>query len=298
MNRGKLIAALTAAVAVAGSAGGSAAQPPASGLLAYAGNGKIYLINADGTGRRPIISGVRNARDFSWSPDGRRIAYTDSFFGIAVASVNGTAVRLLTKGLDVSNSASDPTWSPDGKRIAFTAWPEGTGGPSAYVIGVDGKNLRELPTPDAPEFLDWSPDGRWLLFGYWSGTGRERLMAMHPDGAGLHQIAIVVTGVGHCICGDWSPDGSKIAYQGSLDPKDDHPEIFVMNADGSGRIRLTHSPARDENPDWSPDGTRIAFYSERNGDGEIYVMNADGTGLRRVTHDPWYSALPEWQPRP
>jgi TolB protein len=69
-----------------------------------------------------------------------------------------------------------------------------------------------------------------------------------------------------------------------------------MNADGSAQTRLTHSPARDENPDWSPDGTQIAFYSERPGNAEIYVMNSDGTQQVRATHDPWYDQAVRWKP--
>ena len=51
-------------VMVAAIAGGAAAQPSASGdeLIAYQGNGKIYVINPDGTGRRPIISGLLTYR--------------------------------------------------------------------------------------------------------------------------------------------------------------------------------------------------------------------------------------------
>ena len=57
----------------------------------------------------------------------------------------------------------------------------------------------------------------------------------------------------------WSPDGSRIAFVSYRDGN--RPEIYVMNRDGSGQIRLTDNPAIDHSPSWSPDGSRIAFVS-------------------------------------
>src|SRR5205807_4037283 len=95
-------------------------------------------------------------------------------------------------------------------------------------------------------------------------------------------------------CAVWSPDETQIAYEAA--ESGGKPDIWVMNADGTGRIQLTQSPARDENPDWSPDGTRIAFYSERTGNAQIWVINADGSGEQRITHDPWYDQAVRWRP--
>jgi TolB protein len=57
-----------------------------------------------------------------------------------------------------------------------------------------------------------------------------------------------------------------------------------MNADGSGKRRLTRNSANDYHPAWSPDGRRVVFVRARpEGDEAIYVMNADGSGQRRLT---------------
>jgi TolB protein len=59
-----------------------------------------------------------------------------------------------------------------------------------------------------------------------------------------------------------------------------------MNADGTGRVRLTDVTADNKYPAWSPDGTMIVFYSKRdcsNDNGEIYIMKADGTSQVRIT---------------
>jgi hypothetical protein len=81
----------------------------------------------------------------------------------------------------------------------------------------------------------------------------------------------------------------KIAYE---EDNGVEPEIFVMNADGSGQTNLTNDPGvppntvNDRDPVWSPDGTRIAFSRANQGHQNIYVMNADGSGRIELTPGP------------
>ena len=73
---------------------------------------------------------------------------------------------------------------------------------------------------------------------------------------------------------------------GAIDPTifNDPGNIYVMDADGSNRTKLTASSYYgDFQPDWSPDGTQITFSSKRDGNYEIYVMNADGANQTRLT---------------
>jgi TolB protein len=242
----------------------------------------------------------------AWSRDGEQIAFTvgnhmagDRYgetLQLYVAAGDGTNVRPL-RGTPLGSLG--PTWSPDSSRIAFAI--RGEDETSIAVIGADGKGLRKLASSTNPQDFywtpDWSPDGAWILFEIASYEGpRSRLMAVRPDGRALHQLATFNTG-NHCICADWSPDGERIAYQApGTPPRYDYPEIWVMNADGSGRVQLTRNGTRDENPDWSPDGKRIAFYSERTGNAEIHLIPAAGGQARRVTHDSWYNGAPRWRP--
>lgn len=78
----------------------------------------------------------------------------------------------------------------------------------------------------------------------------------------------------------------------------DNWDLCVMNADGSGRRNLTHTPDVHElYPQASPDGKRICFLVDVQKDGDtlrsVYYMNADGTGRTRVADK---ARQPCWSP--
>ncbi len=94
----------------------------------------------------------------------------------------------------------------------------------------------------------------------------------------------------------WSPDGKKIAFTSN---REGNIEIYVINSDGTGLIKLTDNPINPGNnfdPYWSPDGTKIAFRTDRDGNEEIYVMNADGTNPVNLTNNPARDGEPKWSP--
>lgn len=90
------------------------------------------------------------------------------------------------------------------------------------------------------------------------------------------------------------PGGNgRIAYASS---QSGNYDIYLMNADGSGKRRLTSDPGTDTQPSFSADGARIVFASNRDGNYDIYSMNADGSGLTRLTTDPGNDTQPTFSP--
>jgi dipeptidyl aminopeptidase/acylaminoacyl peptidase len=82
-----------------------------------------------------------------------------------------------------------------------------------------------------------------------------------------------------------SPDGTRIAYRRNPRAGSDAADIWLMNADGSGKRNLTNAPERSNwAPAWTPDG-RIAF--SRTSDTaqalELWTMAAEGSDARRVS---------------
>jgi Tol biopolymer transport system component/TolB-like protein/Tfp pilus assembly protein PilF len=93
-----------------------------------------------------------------------------------------------------------------------------------------------------------------------------------------------------------SPDGKKIAFSSNRDGK---PEIYVMNANGSGAPqRLTFNTVEDKAPSWSPDGRRIAFDNVRvtGTESDIYLMDADGGNQINITNSQGYDTRAVWSP--
>jgi Tol biopolymer transport system component len=77
---------------------------------AYVVHSSLYVINADGTGRRLL---ARDAASPSWSPDGRAIAY-NSPAGIRLIKPN----RRPVNGPPIAGPPGVPRWSPDGRQLA------------------------------------------------------------------------------------------------------------------------------------------------------------------------------------
>lgn len=96
--------------------------------------------------------------------------------------------------------------------------------------------------------------------------------------------------------------GREIAFARSEGTKEDRfSDIYLMNANGSGKLRLTHGPNADNSPAFSPDGKLIAFSRETRGGIDtggihIRVIGVDGGGEERLTRGRVVDTDPAWSP--
>jgi len=116
-----------------------------------------------------------------------------------------------------------------------------------------------------------------------------------PDTTPNHMLAVSARGYLPTVMKNVSIPTSelKIVF---VSERDGNPEIYIMNSNGTGQIRLTDNSASDLTPHWSPDGTQIAFVSGRDGSNDIFIINPDGSGVTNLTNNSASDNSFAWSP--
>jgi Tol biopolymer transport system component/tetratricopeptide (TPR) repeat protein len=189
--------------------------------------------------------------------------------------------------------------SADNSRIVFATDRHGPdpvgdhGNSEIYIMNSDGSNQTRLTHENAADDTPvLSPDGSMIAFASRRGGGGHDLFVMNADGTNQRRLPVFAKlGAGGATPG-WSPDGKRIVFKSRVNRVD----LYVINVDGTGLVKLTDEPRGVNTPAWSPDGRKIAFANLRHGPPEIYVMNADGSGQVRLTFNTVRDVRPAWSP--
>ena len=246
---------------------------------------QIFTMNIDGSDQRMVSTGKGRTTCSFFYPDGKKILYASTHlaspecppkpdyskgyvwgvyagYDIFTANPDGSDLKQLTKtpGYD-----AEATISLDGKKITFTSVRNGD--LDIYIMDADGKNVKQLTHElgyDGGPF--WSADGKKIVY-----------RAEHPKTP------------------EETADYKALYAQGLIRPG--NLEIWVMNADGSNKHRVTHNGAANFAPFFHPDGKRIIFASNQadpksGRDFDLYIINEDGTGQERITFYPDFDAFP------
>ena len=270
-----------------------AAFPGTDGKIAYTytdfetDNTSVCVISDQGSGSTCLINGL--AEGPSWSPNGAQLAF-GHVGDIATMNADGTGVVHVTN--TPSEIEFEPAWAPSGEQLAFTV---DAGTPlQIHRIDVDGSDRTSL-TNAASDSEDpawsWPPAAARIAFARDTGSGRD-IYTMNADGT--DEVNLTNTPGVDESAPNWSHDRTKLAFSSS-------GGVWVMNADGSGRVRL----ADGSDPAWSPSGRSIVYtqiYTQF-GTGNVYsllrTMLSSGGNERTIASELASQAdfsAPDWQP--
>jgi eukaryotic-like serine/threonine-protein kinase len=228
-----------------------------TGVLLYRSfNPDSQLVWLDRSGKRlstvgaPVRYGV-----FELSPDGKQIAFeridADARHGNLwlLDLVRGSTSRLTaTAGSDYT-----PVWSPDGRRILFASARSAL--PDLYEIGVGGGPSERLVLHGEGDktVFDWSPDGKFVLYGaVYPATGDDLfILPLSGDRTPRPLVQTRFTETQAEI----SPDARWFAYSSDASGR---AEVYVQSfADASKRLQV--STAGGVRPRWRGDGRELFF---------------------------------------
>ena len=245
---------------------------------------QIFTMTTEGGNLKLLSTGKGRCTCGFYSPDKKKIIFASTHLGgdscppppdyskgyvwalyktydIFIANPDGSNLKRLT---DTYGYEAECVFSPDGKRILFTS--DRDGDLELYEMDTEGKNVKRLtnsPGYDGGAF--YSQDVKKICF-------RARVIT---DSAELKNY-------------------QEKLREGLIEPR--YLELFVMNADGTGRTQITNNGAANFCPYFRPDGKKIIFASNmddpKGRNFELYLINVDGTGLERITYNPTFDGFP------
>lgn len=291
----RLVLVCSLALGCGGDATGPSDQPR-NGRIIYlsyrAGStaSELYSMEPDGSSEIRLTQDPSvDYSDLRVSPDFKRLLFTriggTAPGGVHVMNVDGTGLS----GPFALGWSYD--WHPSGAEVVSV-------GPGAdeyrytlIVSGLDGSNPRPVTDGQAADlFPRWSPDGTRILFARSQPVDAPQdVYVVNPDGSGLTNLTPDSEGFDGNPA--WSPDGQRIAFANDAG-------VNVMQADGSGRTRISERQYCTRPLLWSPDGKHILCITPGSGNYTVgvAVLNADGSGEVSLGIPTKQMNEPSWSP--
>ncbi|MFO7894866.1 MAG: M20/M25/M40 family metallo-hydrolase [Longimicrobiales bacterium] len=218
-------------------------------------------------GDRIVYSSTHHVADQCPTPPDYSMGYVWALYDYDIYTATDEGGE-LTKvfGSDVYDA--EATLSPDGETMVFTSAESGD--LEIYTMRTDGSDVRRLTHEvgyDGGPFF--SPDGSKIVY-----------RAHHPES----DAAVA--------------DYRRLLADGLIRPR--QLDVWVMDADGSNKTRVTNNGAANFGPFFHPSGEKIVFSSNMHDpagrDFDLYLINVDGTGLERVTAYDDFDGFPMFNP--
>lgn len=245
-----------------------------SANLAYSVFGKGFFLGRSDGIESWKISAEDVENDWSWSPDGMKLAYKTQTELVVLDLQTGIKKKITPKGYF--------DWHPGGKVLAIST-PE-----FIYLKNVeDGSEIAQLKLGMfAYNQVSFSADGKYLAF------MSERLYIINlitNDNGDVSEFGdyqeistkLYDQGIRGVIRMSWSPGNDRLAIVNDNWP--DLPHVAIITPQGNVISKLKITDRWEQEFSWSPDGQHLAIISEsETTPTRIYVANKNGGGLVRV----------------
>jgi len=261
--------------------------------------GGIFTIPVLGGPETRLLRSRGLGPGIDWSPDGELLAYSaiDSAGGAGSIRFLSLATRestVLTHPAPSFQGDFYPAFSPDGRSLAFVRSDD------AYMHDIyltrlpDGEERRATFAQGQVVGIDWTRDGKELIFAA-APSGNFSLWRLR---VGDGRVTLLPTQSDLSLCPSVARTGRSMVYEELTFETDVH-QINIGRRD-RGELEsepLICSTRLDYAPSYSPDGRLIAFISTRTGHREVWVCDSDGGRPRQITRfaGPWI-LQPQWSP--
>ncbi|HLZ44871.1 MAG TPA: Ig-like domain-containing protein [Gemmatimonadales bacterium] len=246
---------------------------PQTGTLTGRAVGKTQLtVRGPGAG----LAVTWNVNVFAGFP-----RFTQARIGLGINQRHALHVNYADEQGNVLGPASNVTWSSDNPQIA-TVGEDGT----VAGVGYGHAKITAAAPGGKTAIADVYVVGELVVASSRAAPntpGKFQLYSVERSNLAQLSKLTAATDTTSAMDPTFSPDGSRIAF---VTQRDGNPEIYVMNADGTGPTRITNDPQTDGRPAFMPDGQSLVFHSSRTaGKQQIWAVNVDGTGLTQLTRD-------------
>jgi len=248
-----------------------------------------------------MVARVRALAEPRWSPDGRWLAYLESFDGrgdVMLAPTDGGPARRLTADPGAQPTASYGggilNWL-DAETVIFVA-PDG----QLHAIPVEGGPTRQLTQlsgrVSAPIA---SPDGRWVACMVTSKTDQQ-IVIVDPTGEEWPRRA---SREGDFVFDPSITDGVSVAWQewSVPDMSWDASRIWLRQLNGDRKVvdggrDGSGEPVSATQPRFSPDGKMLAYLSDQSGWWNLWLYDVASGERRQLIREPVEHGGPTWGP--
>jgi serine/threonine protein kinase/WD40 repeat protein len=198
----------------------------------------------------------------SWLEEGQSLIFGRTVTGIINLWKLDLGSGALTQVTSGAGPDFNPMPDPTGKGIYYV---NGRSGGSLATYDIKTQNNRDVVAePSSQPIL--SPNKQLIMYVTLAGFAQRELRVSGIDGSNPVKIA-----QGNVGTGDWSPDGSQIAFTNRA--ASGISDVYIARADGRSLRSVKPGIALAVNANWSPDATTLYISSISGGKGVLWIAD-------------------------